>query len=159
MSDLKLLDRALRNILCRSPYRLIADIDAIHLNSRRSPKSSPKRDGRESVLRGIEVATILNLHSRLKLRQIEEITSIDGKIVDLLRVEHTLNRRLLCIDMQFGGGHFNHLFGITHLQLHTAGCSDSNLDLDRQLDALEASLFYAYKIIAGDQSPRGIGAR
>jgi hypothetical protein len=61
--------------------------------------------------------------------------------------------------VQFGGGHFNNFFGIPYLQLHTARCSDSDLDLDRQLDALETSLLYAYKIIARDQSARGISAR
>ena len=107
MSNLKLLDRSLGNVLCCGSDRLIADIDAVHLNPRGSSETSSKRDGRESVLGRIKVASILDLHSRLKLCQVEEIAPIDGKIVDLICVEYTLNRGLFGIDVQFGSSNFN----------------------------------------------------
>ena len=88
-------------------YGLIADIDAVYLDARGSSETAAKRDGRESVLCRIKVASILNLHSRLELCQVEEIAPIDGKIVDLIGVEYTLNRGLLCIDVQFGSSNFN----------------------------------------------------
>src|SRR5215475_9398777 len=42
LADLKLIDRARRNILRGGPHRFIADINAIDFNARRAPKASAK---------------------------------------------------------------------------------------------------------------------
>ena len=61
------------------------NVRAIHLNARRASEAPAKRDGLIADLGRVEVGSILDLHTRLKLRQIEEVATVDRQTFDLGR--------------------------------------------------------------------------
>ena len=76
----------------------VRNVRAIHLNARRAAKAPAHRDGLIADLGRVEVGSILNLHARLKLRQIKEVAPVDRQILDLGRGQNALHRRLFRVD-------------------------------------------------------------
>ena len=97
MAHLELTDGDLRDVLCGRPDSLIADINSVHFDPRRPSEMSRERDGGEAVLRGVEIGAILNLNARLELSEIKKVPPVDREILNLLRSEHALYRRLFGI--------------------------------------------------------------
>jgi len=110
--DLKLLDRALRDVLGGGTDGFIADVEAVHFDASGATEAPAEGDGRKTVLGGVEVAAVLDLHSGFKLCQIEEIPSIDGQVLDLLAGQNALHGDLLGVDLDSRSLHFHHLIGL-----------------------------------------------
>ena len=108
LADLKLLNRAGRNVGGSGSNGLVRDVYTIYFNTSRTPESATKRDRRVASLGGIEVLAILNLYAGLELRQVKEISSIHRQVFNLAGRQNSLNRRLFGIDLKLVGLNFNH---------------------------------------------------
>ncbi len=99
--DLKFLDGAFGDVLGGGADGFIADVEAVHLDAGGAAEAAAEGDGREPVLGGIEVAAVLDLHSGFELCEIEEISSVDGQVFNLLAGQDPLHGGLLGIDLNF----------------------------------------------------------
>ena len=96
----------------------VANIDTVNLDASGPSESATERNGRETVFRGIESSAVLDLNSRLKLRQVEEVAPIDRKVLDLLGREHTLDRGLFRVYAQCRAFDLNHFGRLSKRQDH-----------------------------------------
>src|SRR5208282_6551763 len=97
LKKLEFLNGAGRNVLCGGSDGLVAHVDAIDFDSGGTSETALEGDGRETVLGGIESAAFLNLNSGLELSEVEEIATVDGEILNLLKADHALHCCLLGI--------------------------------------------------------------
>ena len=61
------------------------------------PNLPPNEIDEKPDLGGIEITSILHLNARLELREIQEISSIDRQVFDLLLSKNSLHARLLSV--------------------------------------------------------------
>src|SRR6478736_3831553 len=121
-------------------------------------ETSAVGDGRKTRFRGIEVLSVLNLHARLELRQIEEVAPVHGKIFNLLRVQYALYGRLLGIHLHRSGLHLHHLAFLSNLQLGIAIGSVTELHRDRHAGRAESRSRYLDFVLPRDERARVVGA-
>src|ERR1700676_3213762 len=84
LGDGKFLNRTGGNIFGGCADGFIAYIRTIHFDSGGAPESASKGDREIAHFRGIEISSVLNLHTRLKLREQKNIASVAAKILNLL---------------------------------------------------------------------------
>ncbi len=144
MAHLKFFDGVDRNVLRSRTNSLVADIQAIDLDTRRAAESSTKGDRREALFRGIEVAAVLDLHAGFELSEVQEIAAVDGQILDLLLRHYALDRGLFRI--QRDGGTFNSNDRSCSADFQGDGtCGDvTNLDGSREFHGLEPGRHHAH---------------
>src|SRR5260370_29297476 len=150
---MKFVDGVDRNILRGRTNRLVTDIQAIDLNTRRAAKSSAKGDRRKALFGRIEVAAVLNLHSGFELSEVQEIAAVDGQVLNLLLRNHALNRGLFRI--QRDGGTLNANHRSCTADFHADGtCGDvANLDGGRELRGFEPGRLHPHYVLTRNQSP------
>jgi hypothetical protein len=94
LAQLKFIDRARGDVLRRrSTVSSLISIPSSAMRAVR-PIAAAKRNRRKTILSRIEVATVLNLHARLKLREIEKVAATERQGFDLLTGQNTLHRWL-----------------------------------------------------------------
>ena len=98
-----------RDVLGGGADGFIADVQAVDFNAGGAPEAAAEGDGRKTVLGGIEVAAILDLHAGFELGEIEEVAAVDGKVLDLLRGQDSLHGGLFGVHLNFGSLDFDHL--------------------------------------------------
>ena len=74
----------------RRAHGLIADVNAIHVDARRTAKTATERNRGETSLGGVEVLAVLDLHPRLKLGEIKEVPPVDRQVLYLGGSHNTL---------------------------------------------------------------------
>jgi hypothetical protein len=92
------------------------------------------------------------------VRQIEKVAAIDRQVLDLLRSEDALYRRLLGVDFNGGSLHLYQLVRLPDLQFGITRCGDSHLHGHRDLSRLEARGLDANRVISGSERSRSVGA-
>ena len=159
LAELKFLNATRRNIHRRRSHRFIRYVDAIHFNARRPPEPPAERNRRIPCLRRIEVLPILNLHARLQLRQVQKVTPVHRQVLDLLRAQHSLHDRLLCVHLHRRALHLDHLTFLSDLQLHVSVCRVSHQDGQTYFRLLEAPHGHPRRVPSGDQRSRVVRPR
>src|SRR5260370_32229337 len=96
-SDVCSSDLVNRNVLRGGANGLVANVQTIHFDTGRAAEPPAKGDRRETLFGGIEVAAVLDLHAGLELSQIQEITAVDGQILNLFLRPYALDRGLFRI--------------------------------------------------------------
>ena len=99
LRDLEFIDCARRNVRRGSAHGLVADVDAVHVNTRGPSEAAAERDRRIPGFRGIEVLSILDLYARLELSQIKEVAPVHRQILDLSGRKYTLHRCLFGVHL------------------------------------------------------------
>src|SRR5208337_179586 len=132
------------------------------LDAGRAAEASAKGNGLVADLGRIEVASILNLHARLKLRQIEEVAAIDRQILDLGCGQNALHRRLLRVYASRSGLDRDRRGLRANLQLEVDGAVVADLHRNRGLRCgkpfcLSADCVVAHGDGTGVVEPTGVG--
>ena len=94
LAELELGNRACRNVRGRRADSLIADVDTIHIDSRRTAKAAAEGNRGETRLGRVEVLAVLDLHTGLKLGQIKEVSPVDRQVIYLVCSYNTLHSGL-----------------------------------------------------------------
>ena len=115
LADLKFLDGARGNIGGGRSHGFVGDVDAVHFNAGSAAETASEGDRRIASFRGVEVLTVLNLHARLKLGQIEEVASVHRQVCNLALRDDALHGRLLGVHLHRAGLNLDHLTGLTDL--------------------------------------------
>src|SRR5579863_70928 len=131
--DLKFLDRARRNVLRGCAHGFVADVEPVHFDAGGASETPAKRNGRKTVLGGVEVPAVLDLDSRLQLGEVKKVSSVDRQVLDLLGGKNSLHGGLLGIDCDFGALNFDDLRCLPHLQLDVPSRSHTYLHGDGKL--------------------------
>ena len=99
MTELEFRDGAGRNIGRGRAYGFVAHVHPIHIYAGRAAEAATECDRRVAGLRWVEVLPVLDLHARLKLRQVEEVSPINRQVLNLARAQNALYDPLLRIDL------------------------------------------------------------
>ena len=130
---------------------LIADIDTVERDASSAAITSPERYGRKTVLRRIEIASVLNLHAGLELRQIKKVASIKRKVLNLLCSQNSLDRRLLGVYRDTRRLHFNDLRFLSHFGREVPGGDFAHLHRHGCFNRGKTFALYAHRIGAWRQ--------
>ncbi len=103
--------------------------------------------------------TILNLHARFELRQIQEVTPVHRQVLDLTGRQNSLHGCLLGVDLNLTPLYFNHSALLANFQLHASVGRVVHFDIYGQLGRLEAFGLDAQRIDTRDQCSEGIRSR
>jgi hypothetical protein len=136
----------------------IADIDSVHFNASGPAESAAERDRRKTVFGRVEGSSILNLHSRLQLGEIEKVAAIDRQILNLLAGKDALHRGLFRIDRHFVGLYFHYLCALTQCEPGICCCGCVHLNGQRNDHRLESAGFNANFVTPGDQCSGSVSA-
>ncbi len=153
MTDLKFINRAGRNISGCSTDRLVADVNAVYVNTGSTAETAAKRNRGVTGLRRVEILTVLNLNAGLELGEVQEVAPIHRQIRNLGRVEDSLHLSLLGVNCDRTGLHFNDLAFLAKLQLHVRGGSVSYLNCQRLDNAAKSLGRDLHLIIPGSRGP------
>ena len=118
LAELEFLDSALGNVNGGRAEYLVGNVNAVHFDSSGAAETSAEGDGREPVLAVTEVRAVLDLDARFQLCKVQEIAAIDGKVLNLLRIQHTLHGGLFGVHPQFGALDFDYPSLRPDLQVH-----------------------------------------
>ena len=107
----------------------------------------------------IEALSVLNLHSRLKLRQVQKVAPIDRQILNLFRTQYSLHCGLFRVHLHGRALHLNNLAFQSDFQLHIAGRGVADEYRQPYLSRAEASGGCPHFVVAGNQGPGVVRAR
>ena len=89
----------------------------------------------------------MQLNTRFELRQVEEVSSINREVVDLLAADGTLHRGLFGVDGVGGTLNFNDGAALAHGELEVSGSRLNNLNGDGFNHRLESRRLDANDVI------------